>query len=267
MRLKGKIAPISGAGRNNGRTIAHTFAREGADLVLIAKQREEQLRQVAKDCEALGAKTLPILADVTKPQDVDRTVKQGLEKFGRVDVLMSVAGLRRNKLPWDFTFEEWQHMFAINVHATFLLSKALTPGMIQRRSGSIVALGGNSSLTCSSPYTGALASSKHALHGLIKGLAQALGPYGVRANMLSLANIENEILDPESYRVTGPDGKEIHTGTGGDPNTTDEQRAMRSPLRRMGRQQEVANAALFLASDESSYITGDRIICAGGIYM
>src|SRR5262245_6342246 len=116
MRLKGKIALISGAGRNNGRTIAHTLAREGADLILIAKQREEQLRQVAKDCEALGAKTLPILADVTKPQDVDRAVKQGFAKFGRVDVLMSVAGLRRNKLPWDFTFEEWQHMFAINVH-------------------------------------------------------------------------------------------------------------------------------------------------------
>ena len=267
MRLKGKTALISGAGRNNGRTIALTFAREGADLILLAKQRSEELQQVARQCESLGVRTLSLLADVSKPEEVDRAVKQGLAKFGKVDVLMSVAGIRRNKLPWDFSYEEWHYIFSVNVHATFCLAKALAPGMIERRSGSIVAMGGNSALTCSSPYTGALAASKHALFGLIKGLAQALGPYGVRANLLSLANIENEILDPESYRVIGPQGEVIHTGTGGDPNTTDAERALRSPLRRQGKQQEVANAALFLASDESSYITGDRIICAGGIYM
>jgi NAD(P)-dependent dehydrogenase (short-subunit alcohol dehydrogenase family) len=182
-------------------------------------------------------------------------------------VLMSVTGVRRNKLPWDFSYDEWQQIFATNVHSTFYLAKALAPQMIERKSGSIIAMGGNSALTCSSPYTGALAASKHALHGLIKSLAQALGPHGVRANLLTLANIENDILDPESYQVVDAQGKVVHTGTGGDPSTTDAERARRSPLGRMGKRQEVANVALFLASDESSYITGDRIVCAGGIYM
>ena len=267
MRLKGKTALISGAGRNNGRTIALTFAREGADLILVAKSREKELQQVARECEKLGAKTLALLADVSKHEEVNRVAQQGLQRFGKVDVLMCVAGVRRNKLPWDFSYDEWHDIFAINVHSTFYFAKAFAPGMIERKSGSIIAMGGNSALTCSSPYTGALAASKHGLYGLIKGLAQALGPHGVRANMLSLANIENDILDPESYQVKGPNGEVVRTGTGGDPSTTDAERAQRSPLKRMGKQQEVANAALFLASDESSYITGDRIICAGGIYM
>ena len=259
MRLKGKTAFIAGAGRNNGRTIALTFAREGADLLLIAKQRSEELNKVAKQCEEFGVKVLPLLGDLSKPEEVNRMMKEGLEKFGKVDVLVSAAGMRMGKLPWEFTYDEWQQMFAINLHSTFFLAKALAPEMIKRnQGGSIIALGGNSTLTATTPYAAALAATKHGLHGFIKALAQALGPHGIRANLLSLANIENERLNPEWY---------ANTGMGGDANISDTKRATRSPLKRMGKQQEVANVALFLASDDSSYITGDRIICAGGIFM
>ena len=259
MRLAGKTAFIAGAGRNNGRTIALTFAREGADLILIAKQRGEELNQVAKQCEDYGVKVLPLLADVSKHEEVNRVVQQGLERFSKVDVLVSVAGMRMGKLPWEFSYDEWQQMFAINLHSTFYLAKALAPEMIKRgKGGSIIALGGNSTLTATTPYAAALAATKHGLHGFIKALAQALGPHGIRANLLSLANIENERLNPEWY---------ANTGMGGDAVISDATRGKRSPLQRMGKQQEVANVALFLASDDSSYITGDRIICAGGIYM
>src|SRR5688572_6966595 len=115
MRLKGKTALISGAGRNNGRTIALTFAREGADLILVAKTRENELQQVARQCENFGVKTLTVLADVSKHEEVNRVARQGLQHFGKVDVLMCVAGIRRNKLPWDFSYEEWHDIFAINV--------------------------------------------------------------------------------------------------------------------------------------------------------
>ena len=104
MRLKGKTAFVAGAGRNNGKTIALTFAREGADLILIAKQRGEELNKVAKECEALGVKALPLLADMSKPEEVNRVVQQGLERFGKVDVLVSVAGMRMGKLPGEVTF-------------------------------------------------------------------------------------------------------------------------------------------------------------------
>ena len=267
MRLKGKTAFVAGAARNNGKTIALTFAREGADVILIAKTSRDELNQVAKECESFGVQALPLLGDVSKPEEVNRVVKQGLQRFGKIDVLMCVAGVRRNKLPWEFGDDEWLQIFAVNLHSVFYLAKAIAPGMIERKTGSIIALGGNSALTAASPYTAALAASKHGLHGLIKALAQALGPHGVRANFLSLANIENERRNPEWYQVKDAEGKIVHTGTGGDPNTSNNERQTRSPLRRQGKQQEVANAALFLASDESSYVTGDRLVCAGGIYM
>jgi 3-oxoacyl-[acyl-carrier protein] reductase len=267
MRLKGKTALISGAGRNNGKTIALTFAREGADLVLVARQREEELKAVAKQCEASGVKVLPLIADMSEHEEVNRVVKQGLDHFGKVDVSVSVAGVRSNKLPWDYSYEEWHHIFEVNLHSTFYLAKALAPSMIARRTGSFIALGGNSAVTASFPYVAALAASKHGLHGLIKGLAQAFGPYNIRANLLSLANIQNDRLNPEWYTHKDEKGEFVRTGQVGDPTSTDADRFKLSPLGRQGTQQEVANVAVFLASDESSYITGDRLIVSGGGYM
>src|ERR1700693_6222666 len=91
MRLKGKTALISGAGRNNGRAIALTFAREGADVILVARERGDSLNQVAKECEGSGVQALPLLADVGKHEEVNRVVQLGLERFGKVDVLACVA--------------------------------------------------------------------------------------------------------------------------------------------------------------------------------
>src|SRR5215204_297108 len=125
MRLKGKTALISGAGRNNGRAIAIKFAQEGADLVLIARQRSEELNAVAKECEAMGVRTLPVLADVSKHEEVNRVVQQGLDHFGKIDISVSVAGVRSNKLPWEYSYEEWHYIFEVNLHATFYLAKAL----------------------------------------------------------------------------------------------------------------------------------------------
>jgi len=254
MRLKGKTALISGAGRNNGKAIALTFAREGADLILVARQLGDELNQVARECESFGVKTLPLLADVGRHEEVNRVVQQGLEKFGKVDVLVNVVGIRPHKLAWEYSYDEWQQIFAVNLHSTFFFAKALAPEMIKRgKGGSIIALGGRAALTSEASGAGVVAS-KHGLYGLIKSLALDLGPHGIRANLLALSHIENERRNPEWYRHLD-----------GDPNV----RAQHdfSPMGRKGKPQEVANAALFLASDESSYITGDRMVCAGGRYM
>ena len=254
MRLKGKTALICGAGRNNGKAIALTYARAGADLILVARRLGDELDQVAKQCESLGVKTLPLLADMSMHEEVNRIVQLGLQRFGKVEVLVNAIGIRLQKLPWDYSYDEWQRVFAVNLHSTFYLAKVLAPQMIERKSGSIIVLGGNASLTASGPHSAAVVASKHGVYGLVKSLAQAFGPHGVRANLLALAHIENKRLNPEWYSYTG-----------GDPRT-DAERA-RIPLRRQGTTREVASVALFLASDESSYITGDRVCCSGGSYL
>lgn len=253
MRLQGKTALIAGAGRNNGKAIALTFAREGADLILIARKLGDELKQVAKECEGFGVQALPLLGDLSSHEEVNRLVKLGLERFGKVDVLVSVAGMRLHKPFWEISYDEWHQVFAVNLHSTFYLAKALAPAMMERgKGGSIIALGGMASLT-SQPERAHVVASKTGLYGLIKSLALELGPYGIRANLIAPSLIDNKRLNPEWYPETGG----AHTSS----------EISSVPLGRTGKPQEVANVALFLASDESSYITGDRIICAGGRYM
>ncbi len=254
MQLKGKTALIAGAGRNNGKAIALTFAREGADLILVARKRGDALNEVAKQCESFGVQVLPLLADVSNPEEVNRMVQLGLDRFGKVDVLVSVTAMRPRHDFWNISNEEWLQVFAVNLHSTFYLAKAVAPGMIKRgKGGSIIALGGVSSFT-SVTQRAHVVASKHGLYGLIKALALELGPHNIRANLLAPYLIENVRLNPE----WNPAG-----GAGPPP----EAEIAGIPLGREGKPQEVANCALFLASDQSSFVTGDRIMCGGGRYM
>jgi 3-oxoacyl-[acyl-carrier protein] reductase len=215
----------------------------------------ESLQEVTKECESYGAKVLPLLADVGKHEEVNRVVKLGLERFGKIDQLVSVAAYR-NHLPFfEYTYDEWVSTFAVNVHSTFYLAKAILPGMLERKSGNIIALGSTLSLT--SRKNEALETScKHGLHGLIKALAAEFTPSGIRANLLIVSAIRNKRVNPEKYPweaagddTIGPSGPRV------------------LPMGRRGTSQEVANVALFLASDQSSYISGDRILCSGGKYI
>ena len=136
LQLKGKTALISGAGRNIGRQIALTLAREGADLILISRQARDELNAVARECEGLGVQALPLLADVGRQQEVNRSVQQGLERFGKIDVLVNVVGLRPHKPFLEMAFDEWQSVFDVNCHSLFHLARAVIPGMKERGSGS-----------------------------------------------------------------------------------------------------------------------------------
>src|SRR5262249_1930491 len=148
-------------------------------------------------------------ADVSKAPECERAAREGLQRFGKVDVLVSVVGLRPHRPFWDFSYDEWQQIFNVNLHSTFFLAKALAPGMMERRSGSIVALGGMSSVTAMRPGIGAVAASKHGLYGLIKGMAVDLGPYRVRANLIAVGNIDTERRNPEWY-LPGQEMKPEH---------------------------------------------------------
>ena len=265
MRLKGKTALISGASRNIGKAIALNYAREGADLILVARENASALDDVAAQCKKLGVEARAILADVGDSAQVEKAVQEGLGHFGKVDVLTCVAALRPHKPFWEISYEEWDRVLSVNLNSTFYFAKALAPSMMKRKSpGSIVALGGLASMT-GQPLRAHVVASKTGLYGLIKALAIELGPFNVRANLIAVGHIDTKRANPEWY----PEGggvpfmgeKGIDTdgsALGGDGTT---------PLRRLGSPQDVANVALFLASDESSFVTGDRIICAGGRYM
>ena len=250
-QLEGKVALVGGAGRNNGKAIALAFAREGADLILLARERKAELEAVAHECESLGAKVTTTLCDVSENDQVEKLVKQGLDRFGRIDVLMCTAGRRAHQDFWQISLEEWHRTFAVNLHSVFYLARAVAPSMMKQKSGSIIALGGQASVTAQ-PQRAHVIASKHGLFGLIKALAYELGPSNVRANLIALMTIENIRANPEWYGGhTGPTPEELEA----------------IPLRRQGKNTEVANVAVFLASDQSSYVTGDRVLCGGGKYM
>src|SRR5688500_601923 len=122
-QLKGKVGLVAGAGRNNGKAIALAFAREGADVVLLAREKKQSLDEVAHECERLGARVLPLLCDVSDHEQVERTVRQALQHFDHIDVLMSVAGRRAHQDFWEISYEEWHRTFAVNLHSTFYLAK------------------------------------------------------------------------------------------------------------------------------------------------
>ena len=250
-QLSGKVALVGGAGRNNGKAISLAFAREGADLIMLARERKAELEAVAHECEGMGVKVMTALADVSEHEQVNTVVKQGLDKFKKIDVLMCTAGRRAHQDFWQISYEEWRKTFAVNLDSAFYLAKAVAPQMMERKSGSIIALGGQASVTSQSQRAHVIAS-KHGLFGLIKALALELGPYNVRANLIALMTIENVRANPEWYGGKSAYGKEELDAV---------------PLRRAGKPQEVANVAVFLASEQSSYVTGDRILCGGGKYM
>ena len=255
MRLEGKTAFISGGGRNSGKAIATTFAREGANLILIAKERIESLNETTKECESYGAKVLPLLADVGQHEEVNRVVKLGLERFGKIDQLVCVAAYRHHQPFFEHTYDEWLSTFAVNVHSAFSLTKAILPGMLERKSGNIIALGSTLALTSRKNHS-METSCKHALYGLIKAIAAEFTPSGIRANYLVVSAIQNKRANPELYPWEA---------AGDDTISASGTRIL--PMGRRGTSQEVANVALFLASDQSSYISGDRILCSGGKYL
>jgi len=251
MRLKGKTALITGASRNIGRAIALAFAAEGADLVLNTRVNRDELEAVAEECRKAGGRVAPVLGDVGDPEAVETMVRQGLAELGAIDVLVCNAAIRPHRPLMETSIDEWHRVLAVNLHAAFYLARAVVPGMKERRGGSIIALGGLSSLT-GRPNTAAVTTAKTGLLGLIRALAAELGPFGIRANMVIPGFMATERRYTEWY----PEHQEV-------PPSSPEQ-LKQIPLRRFGRPDELAEACVFLASDASSYVTGDALRVMGG---
>lgn len=254
MRLENKTAMITGASRNIGREIALTFAREGASLLLNTRSSQQELEEVAAQCRELGVKTHTVLGDVSDSARVSAMVEEGIQALGKIDILVSNVAVRPHKPIFQVSDEEWHQVMGINLDSAFYLCRAVLPGMVERRSGSIIALGGQSAIT-GRPDTTLVTAAKSGLLGLIRAVAAEMAPYNVRANMVNPGATDTERRSPEWY----PDFKDIPRGS--------EDHLKGIPMGRQGTVEDIANACLFFASDESAYITGDRLNVMGGRYI
>jgi 3-oxoacyl-[acyl-carrier protein] reductase len=250
-KLAGRVALITGASRNIGRATALAFAAEGADLILNTRANADELDAVAAECRKAGVRVVTALADVADPKAVESMVQRGLAELGAIDILVCNAAIRPHKAITETSLEDWHRVLGVNLHSAFYLARAAVPAMKERRRGSIIALGGMSSLT-GRPNTAVVTVAKTGLLGLVRALAAELGPFNIRVNMVMPGFIDTERRHAEWY-------PEFRQAPPGSP-----EELAKIPLRRLGRPDDIADACVFLASDASSYVTGDSIRVMGG---
>lgn len=257
-QLQDAVAVVTGAGRAIGREIALRLAAEGARVVLAARS-VEAMEETASVIRDHGGQALVVEMDLTEPSTIEAAAVRAREEFGRVDVLVNNSGVGGPSRPmWEIEPEEWEETFRVNVTGTYRCCRAFLPMMIEAGSGSIVVIGsmtGKRALVNRTPY----AASKMALVGMVRTLAAELGPHGLRANLISPGGVEGERLDWVIEQQADAKGITIEAARASFSEP--------SPLRRLIRTRDVANAVVFLASDASSAITGEDLNVSAGTVM
>ena len=245
--LSGKTVLVTGATRGIGYAMAHCFADEGAELAFIYKNSVDKAAALEQELSAKGIKSKGYKLDIASFQGVTDTVYRILEDFGRIDILVNNAGITRDGLSFRLTEEAWDEVIDTNLKSAFNCIHACVPAMLRQKSGcilsvtSIVGMHGNAG---QSSY----AASKSGLIGLTKSVAKELAPRGIRANLLAPGFIMTEMTEKVGEELISQWIKDI-------------------PMQRSGTPEEVAKAALFLISDNASYITGQVLAIDGGKSM
>lgn len=246
MRLKGKIAIVTGAGsRGMGRGIASAFVREGAGAVLVSRTLSK-LKEAAREIQAIGGPVEIMAADVTKPAEASRVIQQTVKQFGKVDILVNNAGIILRKPFLETTFEEWEEIFATNCRGYFLWAQAAAREMVRQGKGKIIMISSDSALV-GIPLLSAYASSKGAVLALTRAMAIELAPYHINVNAILPGAVET---DMNRDKLADPQWRaEV---------------LKRFPLGRIGTLEDISSAALYLASDESNWMTGQFLVVDGG---
>ena len=244
-RLEGKVAIVTGASRGIGRAIAIRFGEEGAKVVVAYQAKAAKAAAVVRAIEEAGSEAIAVAADVSVNADVQRLVVQTLDRFGRIDILSNNAGIMVAKGVLETTEDDWDRTIDVNLKGAYLCSKAVAPIMIRQEGGTIINMSSNSGLYHPSAmrFTEYVVS-KAGMNGLTKAMALALGPY-ITVNAICPGWIRTDMVE--------------HT----DPAIV-ERILGETALRRWGTPDDVAGCAVFLASADASFITGELLIVAGG---
>ena len=248
MRLKSKVAIVTGAATGIGQAIAVAFAREGASVTVDYIGNESSTSQTMKTINDAGGKGIPVSADISAPADVNRLVSKAVEAFGRLDILVNNAGIEK-KIPFtDYPLNEWQKIIAVNLTGPFLCAQAAAKQMIRQGGGgriiNISSIHEDLPMPTNAPYC----ASKGGLRMLMRTIAVELAPYQITVNNIGPGAIYTPIdSDVESDAQLN---KQI---------------LAEIPLGRWGKPEEVANLAVYLASDEADYVTGSTHFIDGGM--
>lgn len=252
-KLQDRVAIITGAGSGIGKAIGMAYAREGAHVVGVGR-RIEKLQEAAKDIESLGKKFLPVRCDVSKKEDCDNVAREAMKEFGRIDILVSNAAVYEPKRFLEITPEEWDDVLAINLKGCALMSQAVLPQMVKQKKGSIIMT--NSNQIRSQPPTISMVhyvAAKRGVQGLTRCLASEFGPMGIRVNAFCPG--------------WTPDTDQAIRNTPTYPAGFNEMIINTTPLRRLGCANDFQGIAVFFASDDSSFITGQTVSVDGGSTM
>ena len=243
--LEGKVALVTGAGRGIGKAIALRFAEEGANVAFTDLAVNEAVEQTVKEIEAMGVKAKAYASNAADFEETHEVVKQVVEDFGRIDVLVNNAGITKDGLMMRMSEAQWDAVINVNLKSAFNFIHAVTPIMAKQRSGSIINM---SSVVGVSGNAGQCnySASKAGMIGLAKSIAKEMGPRGIRANCIAPGFIITDMTNQLSQEVK-------------------DQWAQQIPMRRGGTPEDVANVALFLASDLSGYVSGQTIHCCGAM--
>jgi len=246
MKLKDKIAIVTGAGQGIGKEIAITLAKEGTKVVVT--DLTDKINDVAKEIEKLGSETMAIKMDVTNKEQIENVVKRTLEKFGRIDILVNNAGICWTSNIVEMKEEDWDKILGVNLKGIFLCSQAVLPTMMKQKYGKIVNISSIAGTEVAWPKLCHYSASKAGIFGFTKNLASDVGSYGINVNAVAPGTIETEMLNSVLKQL----------------GITREQVIQLTPLGRIGKPKDIANLVVFLSSDDSNFITGQLIVADGG---
>ncbi|MFH0872222.1 MAG: SDR family NAD(P)-dependent oxidoreductase [bacterium] len=244
MRLEGKVALVTGGGRGLGEAICRTLAREGAHIA-VSDIRIADAERVANVIKQMGRKSIAIKADVSMESEVKAMVAKTIEALGTIDILVNNAGICYQGSVAEMPEEIWDKVLDVNLKGTFLCAREVMPILKQKKSGKIINLGSLAGQVGGLVVGANYSVSKAGVICFTKSLAKELAPFGINVNCIAPGVIDTEMTQPF------PREEMIKT----------------IPLKKLGEPQDVADSVLFLASQESKYITGQTISVNGGIFM
>lgn len=247
MRLRDKVAVITGAGNGIGKAIALKFAEEGASVV-AADIDEERARQAAGQITAQGGSAMAARVDISKKSEVNAAIQSAIDRFGGVDILVNNAGVLHSTPIEEITEEEWDRIFDINMKGTFLCCQAVLPSMKAKREGRIINIASNAGRDGGVSTGLAYAASKAAVIGFTRGLARRMAPYGITCNCIAPGTTRSDMINAFSEEEL--------------------QRVIKSiPLGRLGEPGDIAELACLIASSSGSFITGATFDINGGLFI
>jgi 3-oxoacyl-[acyl-carrier protein] reductase len=248
-RLEGRAAVVTGGGRGIGRAICLAFAKEGADVIVNYASKDQPAQEVIEMIKKMGRKAVAVKGNVVVKADVERIIQTAIDNFGKIDILVNNAGVSKPNMLYKMTEEQWNEVIDIHLKGPFLCIQAASKYMIEKKYGKIINMTSSAGLWGTKGQIN-YSSAKGGVIALTKSAARELAGYGITVNVVQPGYVSTEMM--EKVR-TDPKLKEIYIG--------------RVLLGRFAEPEEVAQTFVFLASDESNYITGQLICVDGGLGM